>query len=163
MSHAKVFQVNPIPDSFNTQFDKNFEFKADFFHWCDGSKKDPKTQILPLKGDNYYFMGDYTKSVTARNTERSCKVNFLVPKNNIICLYSAKEYINDIVDSGNTCPNSYLKLADTKTCNGNINVPRLFCSDEAVAAKKEVNVQYFATNTKTGLGFGFYAYVGLCK
>ena len=70
VTKAKVFQVNPIPDSFNTQYDDKFEFKNDFFHWCDGTKADPKTQTLPLTDDNFYFMGYYTKTVTARNSER---------------------------------------------------------------------------------------------
>ena len=68
----------------------------------------------------------------------------------------------NIFDQSDDCPNTFLQFLDKNICNGNIETPRLFCSDEAVDAEKEIELEY-KTSDKVILGWGFYAYVGLCK
>ena len=43
-------------------------------------------------------------------------------------------------------------------------MPRLFCSDEAVGAEDIKNIDMvYQTSPLEDYGYGFYAFVGLCK
>ena len=59
---ARVFEVNPIPDSFTEKYDKAGDDKKDsYFHWCDGTKADPAQKDL-VDGEFHWF-GDYTNHI----------------------------------------------------------------------------------------------------
>ena len=68
----------------------------------------------------------------------------------------------NIFDTFDTCPNAFFQMLDKRICKGDIEIPRLFCSDEALDAEKEIELKY-ETSDQVDFGFGFFAHIGLCK
>ena len=89
-----------------------------------------------------------------------CTAKFKVPKGKIVCNYMKKEQIED--KGGDECPNAFLQFMDKKICNGKIESSRLFCSDDALADAKDIELKYETSPTQN-FGFGFFSHVGLCK
>ena len=64
ITQAKIFQVNPIPDSFDTLYDEVVAAENDnYYHWCGeiaGNLLANPTTNKTLTENEFEWVGDYT-------------------------------------------------------------------------------------------------------
>ena len=84
LSQAKVFQINPIPNSFQTLYDKAVADGTDkYFHWCGKISGNllPDPAVKELKENEFQWFGDYTGHLSQKGGDRRyqrLKVGFLI-------------------------------------------------------------------------------------